>query len=292
MRCLRRALDDRRLLKEITLDVGDAADEELRSEGRDPEVVDRDHAYGLKSLGGAKRRAIEESGIDEKGVQGGWPTHRIEVEFDCYLESYQLTASEKSRLESIVVPDVFSRPDGSDDGLTKYFYRKAIEGEPEVLFAAVHDSLELLETENDQPVLTELNELKIARILAFVADMPTEIDLLTKTQAWEIVLNSEWIHWAESTFASEIAIRRLFEQDPGFLPHIQFLVESIMSLKAMKLDEQIHTNVISTKIKARDYETLDYVTRHHPDSTLLANSLMTLAGVLSETKLLLAQAKQ
>ena len=292
-RCLLRALRDDAVPKEVA-DTSEEVEAELVKMDIDPEVVDREHHFWIKVTNGSKRSAIEEAGIDLGGAKRDWPTLKTKVNFDCYVEGYKLSQREGEFLYSILVPDPAYIADGRGDGLTSYFYKKALEGQPEVLLTAVYEAESLLEKDNDgNPLYTELNELKIDRLLAMVADLPLEMELFVKTDVWEIIVEAEWLHWAESTFALERTVSRLGEQDPGFLPQLVHLIEGTISTKTSALREKtgFDKNLVLPS-EPGEVDTLTYIMDHHPGALVQYKSLDVLYGALQQANRSLAQARQ
>lgn len=283
-RCIKRARDDPSVPKRVTLDHGEAAAQELRAMNIDPELVDREHDVALRTGENGLRQVVEESGIDLGGRRGAWPTDRVEYDFSCYVENYEFTERERQMLCSIIIPDYEYRPNGRGDELTSYFYEKALNGEPEVLLAAVYASEDLLEKADGKPMMDEANELKIDRLLAMVADIPPEVDMTVKSDVWQIVLEADWLHWSESQYATEIAIRRLSERDPGFVSNLKHIVDLVVNNKKRTLCEQTgyDKNVVSPAADSLDNEGMSYIVSRHPAAAMTYQSLVALCGVLRD----------
>ncbi len=246
----------------------------------DPDVVDREHGFGIKAGKGPERTGVEETGIDLNGTAGDWPTYRTELVFDCCVEGYAWTEKDRQFLRMIIIPEHESTHAGSDDALTHYFYRKAAEGEPEALLAAVYETSSLLTYGQDGwPQIEEVNELKIARLLAMIADMPSEIDAAVRFDVWEAALNADWLHWSERD--GEIlagALRRLSENDAAHLSSVACAVERAIEVKKKILKEKTDYNkeVVET-IKEISLEGYDFIRDNYPKLLMLYNSLFMLS---------------
>lgn len=280
-RCIRRARDDPSIPKRVTLDCGEAATQELRAMNIDPVQVDREHDVALRAGEDGLRQVVEESGIDLGGTSGSWPTDRIEFDFNCYIEGYEFTERERQMLCSIIIPDYEYRPKGREDELTSYFYEKALRGEPEALLAAAYASEDLLGKVDGKPKMDEANELKIDRLLAMVADIPPKVDMTVKSDVWQIVLEADWLHWSESQYATEIAVRRVSEQDPGFVSNLKRVVDLVINNKKRMLREQTDYDkkVVLPAADSLGSEDISYIVNRHPVAAMTYQTLVVLCGV-------------
>ncbi len=245
LRCLRKALNNPNIAHQVVHDCTTEAEEELKEMGIDSEYVDRDHGIGVKLAEEAARIGIEDSGIDLNGVQGGWRTYIEECNFICTIEGYELTSTDKRFLEGVLEPDFAYRPDGIEDGLVHYFYRKA-QAEPEAFLAIIAAAKEFMFYDEDGVVaLEEINELRIDRLLAMVADMPSEserlaVDPTLKADVWEIILHAEWLHYAASPLSLKRAVERAANKDSGFVPYLRILIEKALNHELTKFKEHVN----------------------------------------------------
>lgn len=236
---------------------------------------DWSQSQGVKLGKGRRKHATTEVFPDDAGP-GGCTT---ETTFNCYVEGYEPTPKEGAFLQHIINPQAEYLPNGRDDALTHFFYEKALKGEPEALLVALFNCEGLLERKSDSQIaMSELNELKVDRLLAMVADMPVEIDLATKIDAWHIVLEADWLHWAERDGATERAIIRLAEQDAAFLPQLWHTVTELVVMKLKLLREQTSSDskISLDAIDSHDSDIMNYISSHYPEAKVTWNSLIVL----------------
>jgi hypothetical protein len=271
LRCLRKALNNSDVARQLVHDSTVAADDELKEMGIDPELVDRDHGIGIKLADGATRLGIEDSGIDLNGEQGGWRTYIEECEFTCLVEDYELTSTDKRFLQAVLAPDFAYRPDGKEDGLVHYFYRKA-EAEPEAFLAIIAAAKDfMLHDEDGVVAMEEINELRIDRLLSMVADIPSETEWLTvdppiKADAWEIILHAEWLHYAASPLSLKRAVERAVSKDPRFVLQLRMLIEKALNHATTKFKEHTGYDQKATSLinERHDPKILSYVMDTYP----------------------------
>lgn len=152
------------------------------------------------------------------------------------------TVLRREFVQELIVPRDGYRPFGEDEALSNYLYapmRATGNADRMLVFIDEVEGYIHPDIYSD-----ELNNEKLHRTMALLADMPKELSIEERLRAWEYFLDKNWVHSHRGVFDLERVIEAIENQDTHLGAALKTKVDEITERKLAELAEQVPADIV------------------------------------------------
>ena len=204
-----------------------------------------------------QRIAIQEIGVDSSGGDGPVTNREITL-FNCRFARAAFAAADMEKNENDQLPDWNEQglnviltwiinPEnaltalGRNDAIVLQFYKQLAKGNYEYARQAVKFTIQSLGMDRGEAyqvaVEHDLNEERIARLLAIVADIPSEVPIEHRLLIWQDIFEADNLQVAEHVGELEKALHQMHDNDPQLIERVDGVLQAVIVAKLQRLRE-------------------------------------------------------
>lgn len=146
----------------------------------------------------------------------------------------------------LIRPEIPYRPFGAEEPLAEYLYRPTREAQSADTMIAFVDATEPMLDITD--VDNELNQEKLARMMALVADVPIELGEVETLRLWKHVLESDWIFWFAGVRLLQTVLYGLKQDRPNLVEKLYPMMLEIRLEKLRRVREIVDVDEIMDRL--------------------------------------------
>lgn len=200
------------------------------------------------------------------------------------MVSPETTPPRRDFVIELIAPRDAYRPFGGDDSLSEYLYRQVLEDQTaDVMIAFVDDVETLIDTEEPD---SQLNQEKILRLIALVADIPREVPETERLKVWRHLFEADWVHMCSQMGDIERVMSGVERAQPEFAPLILGEARAVLTSKSEQFGRSVSFSDEIPKVLASGFDShaaLDAYARihqEHPELIPVYNSMLSLSAIL------------